>query len=244
MYPVRTLIAVGVLAFLASLLLLTPARLLVKLAPDAVAGRISQVSGNLWQGQGRVATARGQWDVGWDLHAWRLLTLAVDADWTLSGRGVSAGGAATLTPGGYRIAVGQGELGSEFLGRLASSSVASIDRPLVISGVEIAVAAGGRVEDATGRLAWGPGTLVMRNRSEPLSLPAVRGMLRAVDGQLRVLVDGEQAPGELLASLNVDPAGNRLHLVVTQRGGQLAGLPPSSSLAPDAPFFELKQPLR
>lgn len=244
MYPTRTLIAAGVLAFLLSLALLAPARYLLLLAPEATANRISQATGTLWQGQARIASSKGVFNVSWDSHPWQLLIGSVALDWTLHGQALTASGALRWALWGRRLEIADGELGASLLGRFAPEARATFDQPLRLQGLMLALAPDGTVRDAGGRLEWGPGTLTLRGRAEPLALPALRGMLRPVDGHLKVLIDGESEPGGLLASADIDPAGNQLHVVVTQRGARIAGAAPAAADNPDAAFFELRQPLR
>lgn len=243
MYPTRTLIVAGVVAFLLSLALLTPARLLVRLAPEAAVGRVSQVAGNLWQGQAQVSSIRGPFQVSWDSHPWCLLGATVALDWTLSGQALSASGALSWAPWGRQLVIDRGELGATLLSRLSGDSRATFDQPLTLRGIDVSLARDGTVRAAAGSIGWGPGTLNIRGRAEPVALPALRGLLRPADGRLRVLVDSEAEPGGAVATAEIDPAGNQLHLVVTQRGARLAGAAPAAADNPEAAFFELRQPL-
>lgn len=244
MYPRRALIVAGVLAFLLSLALLAPARYLVKLAPP-VARQVSEVTGTLWAGTAKISTTRGLFAVSWDSHSAQLPLLKLAFGWTLAGDDLSAAGTASLAPWGYRLQVERGQLGPGAINRLMVGTPATLDQPLVFQALDLGMAPGGRVESASGRLAWGPGSLKVSNRPDPLSLPALHGVLRALDGKLRLQVDGEAEPGASLATLDVDPAANEIHLAVTQRAARLTGLVPATAAAsPDTPFFELRQPLR
>ncbi|MFZ5723501.1 MAG: type II secretion system protein N [Pseudomonadota bacterium] len=243
MYPRRLLIAAGVAAFLAGLLVLAPLGQWLRLAPPAVAQRISAPTGTLWQGSAQIATSGGPLQVGWDLHPWRLLLATLQADWTLAGSGLSARGTASAAPWGYGVQVDRGELAGERISGV-SGGRAVADQPLQFQDIGLGLAPDGRIEEASGRLAWGPGTVRLSDRPEPLALPALRGYLREADGRLKVQVDGENEPGAPLATLTLDPVGNLLQLVVTHRAARLAGVAPAAPAAPDAAFLELSQPLR
>lgn len=244
MYPSRLLITAGILAFAISLVVLAPLSWLLKLAPAGVAQRVSAPSGTLWQGSARLALGSAPMLVSWDAHPARLLLLTASADWTASGDGLNAAGAVSAAPWGYRLQVERGELGPERIGRLFASSKAVIDQPLTFRALDLDLAPGGRLDAATGRLAWGPGTVSVGGRPEPLAVPALRGQIRDVDGKLRLVVDGESEPGGMLATLDIDLAARNLHLLISQRAARLVGAAPDSPKPPDEAFFELRQPLR
>lgn len=243
MYPRRTLIVAGLLAFLLSLAFMAPARLLIRLAPE-LAHRVSDVSGTLWHGALKTGPQQNPLHVSWDLHAPQLLLLQLAFDWTVQGEELQLGGSASLAPWGRHLQIESGQVGGGRLGRLFAGTQTQIDQPLMLQGVDIDFGAGNRVEQAAGRLAWGPGRVSLSSRPEPLALPALHGVLRAVDGRLRLQIDGEQEPGALLASMDVSPVANELHLVVTHRGARVAGVATAAPVDPGKPFFELRQPLR
>lgn len=242
MYPRRALIVAGVLAFLLSLTFLAPARYLVRLVP-ATAGHVSDVTGTLWQGSAKLSLPRAAFNVSWDSHPARILLLSLACDWTLAGDDLGATGTASWSPWGSHVQVTRGQLGPNTLSRLMTGTQATLDQPLMLQSLDMDLA-GGRVKSASGRLAWGPGTIRLASRPDPLSLPALHGVLRQEDGKLRLLVDGEAEPGAPLATLDLDLAANEVHAVVTQRAARLAGLlPGTAATAPDSSFFELRQPL-
>ncbi|MFP5439937.1 MAG: type II secretion system protein N [Gammaproteobacteria bacterium] len=244
MYPRRLLVAAGVLAFAVSLVVLAPVGWLLRLAPDGIAERVSDPGGTLWRGSASLATQSGLLQVSWDSRPARLLLLTISADWTATGNGLAASGSVAAAPWGYRLQVERGELGPGWLGRIVTGTRVVSDQPLSIQGLDLELAPGGRVDGASGRLGWGPGTVQVAGRAEPLAVPALRGLVRAVDGRLRVLVDGESEPGGMLATLDVDPEARGVHLLISQRAARLVGAAPSSPRPPDEAFFELRQPLR
>lgn len=244
MYPRRLLVAAGILAFVVSLAVLAPVSWMLRLAPEAFAQRITDAGGTLWRGSARVAMRSGPVLVSWDSHPARLLLLTISADWTATGSDLAASGSIGAAPWGYRLQIERGELGPDRLGRIVTGTRVVIDRPLSVQGLDLEIAPGGRIDAADGRLGWGPGTVQVAGRAEPLAVPVLRGLVRAVDGRLRVLVDGESEPGGMLATLDIDPEARDMHLLVSQRAARLVGAAPASPRAPDDAFFELRQPLR
>ena len=133
MYPTRTLIVAGALAFLLSLALLAPARYLLLAAPEATTSRFSQVTGTLWQGQARITSNKGAFNVSWDSHPWQLLIGSMALDWTLDGQALTANGALRWALWGRRLEIANGELGASLLGRLraqaGSAAVLTLPQP-------------------------------------------------------------------------------------------------------------------
>lgn len=244
MYPRRLLVVIGVIAFAVALLLHAPAKRVLGLLPGAERGWITGTSGTLLHGLTTIRGERGDLRVAWDLQPWRLLLLGLGAEFRVSGQDLSLQGRVALHPWGYRYTVDRGEVGSPRLNGLLAPSGASIDQALALHDVSLAVSPGGTVRDAGGVLAWGPGSVRLRNRAAPVVLPALRGTLAAIDGRLQLVADGETAPGQPLATLEIDPAANQLHLRVLKRGARVAGLAAEAAGAPDTPFVELRQPLR
>ena len=223
MYPGRRLIVLGALAFLCSLLAFLPARLALAVIPASPALQISAPAGSLWHGSARIVTASAGYDVSWDLQSWRLLVLGIGGDWRVSSAGLSAEGSVVVHPWGRKLVVAQAELAGPRLAQMFSRSAVTIDQPILCRDVAIAVAASGEVTAARGQCSWGPGTVKVASRPQPMAVPALHGRLEQVDGNLRLVVDGEPAPGETIATADADFRKGELHLVVLQRAADVVG---------------------
>lgn len=243
MYPRRGLIALGIVAFIVSVAALVPARLLIAALPASSALRITDPSGTLWQGQAQIATSRGAYSVSWDLHPWQLLLLGAAGDWQVTSDGVTAEGGVVLRPWGHSLIVRRAELSGARLAQMFSRSGLAVDQSLLVRDVEVSRARDGQVRSAEGVLAWGPGTVRLRDRPDPLSVPALHGRLEASEGNLRMVVDGEPMPGQTLATLDADFRTGELHAVVLQRAADMLGLAEKGRRPHESTLVELRQPL-
>lgn len=239
MYPRRLLIVTGVLVFLASLLVLMPARVAFRALPAGLP--VSGVEGSLLDGHAQVATGIGPLDVSWHLQPWRLLALGAGGRWTVSATGLVAEGALVMHPWGASLDITRGEVGAARLSRLLPSGT-RVDQPLLLRDVAVR---GSRTAfgHARGRLAWGPGTVTWQG-GEARQLPALRGELAAVGGRLELTVDGEADPGQPLARVTYDPSTGEYHAAVLQRAATLLGRDPKPGEGPDSPLVEVRQRLR
>lgn len=244
MYPRRLLIVTGVLAFLASLLVLMPVRVALAMLPGALA--VQAPAGTLLDGQATVVSGGETLRIGWRLRPAWLLTLGVGGQWSVTGAdGLAADGSLVRRPWGASIAVGQARVPAGFLNRHLRLAGVTVDQPLLVRDLSVSGAPGVAVRTASGRLAWGPGTLRWRQQQpDTVSLPALRGVVSAADGSLQILVDGENAPGETLASARLDPVSGEYHLVVTREAAPLLGRPLQADAASGSPLFEVRQRLR
>ncbi len=231
------------LAFLASLVAFVPARLALAVLPVPPMLKIVDPAGSLWHGQARIATVHGQYAVSWDLQPWQLLLLGLGGSWQVSATDTSAQGHLILRPWALELRIKQGKVAGSRLARIFSSSGMTIDQPLRLQGVAISAGWRGEVISAQGSCAWGPGSVPVANRPAPLAVPALRGQLAAADGKLRLVVDGEPAPGQTLATANIDFRKNELHLVVLQRAAEMVGWVGKGQRQPETPLVELRQPL-
>lgn len=244
MYPRRSLIILGLLTFLASLVAFVPARLAIAVLPVPPELKIVDPAGSLWHGQARIATVHGQYAVSWDLQAWRLLLLGLGGSWQVSATDMSAQGHLILRPWALELRINQGELAGSRLARIFSGPGMTIDQPLRLQGVAISAAWRGEAISAQGRCAWGPGSVQVANRPAPLAVPALRGQFAVADGKFRLVVDGEPAPGQTLATADADFRADEMHLVILQRAAEMVGWLGKGQRPPDTPFIELRQPLR
>lgn len=243
MYPRRSLIVLGLLAFLASLVAFVPARLVLVVLPVSPMLKIVDPAGSLWHGRARIATVHEQYAVSWDLQAWRLLLLGLGGNWQVSATDMSAQGHLILRPWALELRINQGELAGSRLARIFSGSGMTIDQPLRLQGVAISADWRGEAISAQGSCAWGPGSVQVANRPAPLAVPALRGQFAVVDGKLRLVVDGEPAPGQTLATADADFRADEIHLVILQRAAEMVGWLSKSQRPPGTPFIELRQPL-
>lgn len=244
MYPRRLLIVIGVLAFLASLLVLMPVRVAVAMLPGALP--VQAPAGSLLDGQVTVVGAGETLRIAWRLQPAWLLTLGVGGQWSVTAAdGLAADGSLVRRPWGTTVAVVQARLPAGFLNRHLRGAGVTIDQPLMVRDLRVAGRPGAAVRAASGRLAWGPGTLRWREQQpDAVSLPALRGVLSADDGSLQLLVDGEKAPGETLLSARLDPVGGEYHVVVTRQAAPLLGRPLQPGASSGSPLFEVRQRLR
>ncbi len=244
MYPRRLLIAIGLLAFLASLLVLMPVRVVLAMLPDGLP--VQAPAGSLLDGRVTVVRGGDNFHVAWRLQPAWLLTLGVGAQWSVTGAdGLAADGSLVRRPWGASATVVQARLPAAFLNRHLRAAGMTVDQPLLVRDLALSGRPGGPVRAASGRLAWGPGTLRWREQQpDTVSLPALRGELSAADGALQLLVDGESAPGQTLASARLDPVGREYHLVVTRQAAPLLGRPQQPGAAPGSPLLEVRQRLR
>lgn len=240
MYPTRCLIAAGVLAFLLGLALHMPARFALSALPLNAQGVVLQgASGSLVEGEARLASTGGPFRVTWDLQGWRLFLLQLAADWKVDAMNLKADGRLALAPWGGSLQVGHLELTARGISQWAGQWQAGVDQPLTGRGLHASFSLAGRVRDAGGLLAWGPGVLNIAGRA-PVSLPALRGRLGREEAVVVLQVDGEGAPEQSLAFGRFDTEMRELHLGLLQRGAELLG----QRMAPRPPetvVFEMKQ---
>jgi len=241
MYPHRLLISIGLAAFIGSLVVFAPLRLLVGWLPETSPLRSAQVEGTLLEGRLQSMAAGGP--VVWRWHvqpAW-LLTLGLAGEWQLDGAELKAAGRFVVRPWRFSISAKTGELSAVRVGRMFGSAGIEADQPVYFRDVVLAGWVGGGISAVKGGLVWGPGDVRLRNRELPLALPALRGRLHTSDGQAMLVVDSENAPDVPLATATLDLQTRDLYVVVLQRGARLVGA--GGNLPDDKPAFELRQPL-
>lgn len=243
MYPTRWLIAAGVLAFLLGLALYMPARFALAALPLNGAGLVVQgASGSLSNGEARLASTGGPFRVAWDLEGWRLLLLQLAADWKVDARELRAEGHGAVAPWGGSMTIARLDLSARGISQWTGQWQAGVDRPLAGRDLHLSFSPTGRARDASGALAWGPGTLTLAGRP-PVQVPALRGRLLREEAVLVLQVDGENAPGQELAFGRFDTEAREMQLALLQRGAGLLGerMPARS---PETVVFEMKQAFR
>lgn len=224
MYSKRLLLTLGLLAFVVGLAVLAPVRFIVAASPG-LAAQVSAAGGTLWAGQATINSMHGPVQVSWDSHPWQLLRLGLALDWVLTAPGAAAKGDLVVRPWGYVLDVAQGEMSAAWLARLLPEPRPRLDQPLLLRQVRLAGGLNGLPQEAAGTLIWGPGTLRLTNRPEPLQLPAFRGILQNTDtGHIRLVVEGEPQPGQPAITATLDPVTRAFEVVVLRRAADLAGL--------------------
>lgn len=244
MYPRRLLIGIALGAFLLGLLWGLPARFLVPaLGLERASITVETVSGTITRGGLRATRAGVPVVAGWELQAWRLCLLQLSAAWKLDFGGATADGQLVLAPWGGGLNVGKADVPAATLNRWTQRWRARVTEPLVAREIAVALSPTGSVREAAGTAAWGPGELKVAGRP-PLAIPALRGRLQPVDGGMEFVVDGESAPGQVLARASYDAQTAELHVVLLQRGADLLGMRARNGRDPDTAVFEMRQLLR
>lgn len=240
MYPTRWLIVAGALAFMLGLAFHMPARLVLAALPLNGAGLVLQgASGSLSTGEARLASTGGPFRVAWDLEGWRLLLLQLAADWKVDARELGAEGHVAVAPWGGAMTIARLDLSARGISQWTGQWQAGVDQPLAGRDLRLSFSLAGRARDAAGVLAWGPGTLSIAGRP-PVPVPALRGRLLREEAVVVLQVDGENAPGQGLASGRFDTEKREMQLALFQRGAELLGerMPPRP---PETVVFEMKQ---
>lgn len=242
MYPVRLLTAVSLAAFVGSLLLFAPLQRLVAFLPETSPLRTAAVEGTLLDARVQLQAASGLANWRFQLNPLYLLTLGLGGRWQLDGEGLGAEGGAVLRPWGLRIQVDQGKVDADRLAVLAGGDAFQTEEPLFLVGVVLRAVPGQGLTSAEGELAWGPGEVRLRGRSQPVSVPALVGRLRTEDGRVLLLVGDAAAPDVSLLESTFTIDSRELHVVVP--GRTLKALSLSGKFADDKPAFEMKQTFR
>lgn len=243
MYPKRLLLTLGILAFVVGLVVWVPARFVVAALPG-LAGQVSDVSGTVWAGQAVIRSVRGPLRVSWHSHSWRLLQLSLAFDWTLSAAGLSGAGSFVARPWGYVAQIDRGEVAHGWLALLLPESRMTLDKPLLLRQLRFQGALNSLPSEASGTLAWGPGTVQWVGQAEPLLVPFLRGLLGSVEGgRIRLVVEGEPEPGKPLLTATLDPAARVLEVTVLQRAATLAGVRTAVPRPADTVLMTMRQTL-
>lgn len=241
MYPRKLLITFGLAAFIGSLVVFAPLSFLLKLAPGATAPGATDVAGTLMDARVRAMTSSGEVTWYFRLRPAYLLSLGVGGDWQVEGADIAGHGQAVLRPWGYGATVTSGEISAGRLGALLGADGFETDRPLYLREVNVTGVLGSIPRSARGRLAWGPGDVRLRNRAQPVAVPALVGQLQTVSGSIGLLVGSDSAPDVPLMTASLDLQSRELHAVVLGRAIRLLGL--SGKHDDDKAAFELRQTL-
>lgn len=244
MYPQRLLIALGLAAFLGSLVVLAPVRPVLGWLPQGITHNVTDAGGRVSEGFLRLQGQAGEVALRWQLQPGWLAALALGGQWQAEGPGLRAEGDFLFWPWRYRLDVRDGELAPDRIARLSGSLGLTLDQPLRLQGVSLSGTPGVGVSSVDGVLAWGPGQVSVSGRPAPLSVPALHGNLETQEGVMRLDVEDQGNPGQTLATAEVDRAAGTLRAALLVRGANLFGLPAQPGQAPDKPFVELSQPLR
>lgn len=165
----RILVLVGLVAYLAWLIALIPARAVIAEDDDL------RVGGTIWQGEAVYASLlRIEWT--WSPVS-SLVNLAFTADWRVSGSGTDLTGRASKTENGYRFSQVRGQADGSLLGLL--------ERPFPMQCRFVAdvafdeVVLGGEAQVARGQIRTSPASCVTAgNMPRVLTLPAMRADIR------------------------------------------------------------------
>ena len=244
MLPTRWLVALGLGAFVLGLLVHLPARLVLEPLAERLPGlALRAASGTVLAGSAELATAPEGARLDWNFRPRDLLLLSVGVDWQWQQGQSRASGTLSRSPLGLRLRVDEGDLAPPQLNRVLARWQARTGTPLAVRNLDVALGAGGVIRRAEGRAQWAGGRVTVGAR-QPVDLPALRGVLSSQGAIAELVVDGETAPGEPLATVTVDSVSGELHARVFQRGATLLGKAAATGRAPDTVVFELRQPLR
>jgi hypothetical protein len=233
------LILLGVMAFVAGVIVHFPAQLAWSMTPRPLQQLVpvESVSGTLWRGTASPALA-GQpvqvgWSLGWQGLAWQARAAGLDATGRLAG-----------WPGGdTRLAVDAATVDPSFIKPwLRQQGLADVQGVLLVRGVELHRSQDGALA-ATGRLAWGPGRVQPVGKAA-LQVPALSGKLAVEAGVLVLDVESERAPGQALGRLHFDPEAREAGVALRQRALDQLDLPGAGRQSPDSVVFSVRQQLR
>jgi len=242
MYPVRLLIATALAAFLGSLILFAPLLRLAALLPESSPLRSATFEGTLLDARVETVSRAGASRWRFRLNPLYLLTLGLGGRWELDGSGVGAEGGAVLRPWGLGVEVDRGKVDADRLALLAGGDAFDTDEPLFIEDVALRIVPGRGLVAARGALNWGPGEVRLRDRGQPVAVPALTGRLATEDGRIRLQVGDVAAPDVALLEATYTVEGRELHLLIPGRTLKVLSL--SSKFADDRPAFEMKQTFR
>ena len=231
----------GVVAFAAAALYLAPAALVAGAVPAPV--RLWQVEGTLWRGAGRLAY--GGWELGrltWRFDPAALAAGAVglrfglgDGAWTLAGtvRADLADVAVAATGVVREAAIDQA---------LAPYHI-DLDGAIAIDRLDIRARRGMWAVDGAGAASWAGGAVSYRlaGRRHAATLPPMRADVALQPGAGRLVAKAREDPTPLII-VRLDAEG-WVHIAITQRFTELAGLPWPGARAPDAVVIEVSESL-
>lgn len=241
MYPRLLLLGTGLAAFLGGLVLFAPLSRMAALLPEVSPMRSATFEGTFIEGRVTLLSGAGQTIWHFRLQPLYFLTLGLGGDWKAEGAGIGAEGVAVLRPWGLSARVLSGKVSGARLAQLAGGDAFQTDEPLFLKDVEFNARPGTGLVAADGQLSWGPGSVQLRERAHPVSVPPLVGRLSTSDGVIHLLVGDAGAPDVALLEATLTPADRQLHVVVPGRAMKALGL--SSKFADDKPAFEMKQSL-
>ena len=201
----RGLVLLGIVAFLVFCVAFAPARLLAPLAERIDGAALTQTSGTVWSGSGRLVFKgrdRGRFD--WSFRPLTLLTLFPGIGWTLSAEHYSLGGAMNLAPGRAALSV-SGAVDSAAVNPWLAAYELSMGGQFELRELHVHLT-DNRPDDARGTISWSGGRLryVLSQRPRTAELPPLEARLSFADGpEATVVAVGENTPllvAELLQS--------------------------------------------
>ena len=212
----RSLILVGILAYLVFLLALFPINIAYKiLNPQGLPVSVEALSGTLWQGSGVLKERQvGRLDVTWSLNPWALVTQQVSADVKVKGQQVRFNGHIDLglqsfhIPATIQISDAKGYVAADLVNQFARQQRASIQGDLELSALNLSYnLLEKQAQSASGRLVWQGGQVAypVGRDKRTANMPMLVGQLSTESGNL--LANVSTTSGEAVAQANLKNDG-------------------------------------
>lgn len=193
----RGLLLLGILAFLGFCVAFAPARLLAPLVERIDGAALTETTGTVWSGSGRLlfrGQVRGRF--GWSFRPATLLKLFPGIGWTLSAEHLDLGGGMNLAPGRAALSI-DGSVDAAAVNPWLSAYDLIMTGGFEVRDVRLHVT-GNRPDDARGTIRWSGGRLryVLSQRPRTVDLPPLEARLNLVDSspQATVVATGDAAP--------------------------------------------------
>jgi len=250
----RSLIIVGVLAYLLCVIAMLPASLVwSQLEKDYAASlpvQVHGVGGSVWNGHATVRADQrgfqGLHQLQWSLKPARILMAKWYADVSLTGQGyqLDAGVWASLAGSTMGLSGAEGHIDSVLINALIQPQGAAVSGALAVKSLSASLDLDSHRMQGDGALGWGGGDVLYSQGQQPrqrVQFPAVDATLSHDESGTLLLNAVERNTGAALAelSLNTDAVGG---IKAYRRIVTLAGVNYGSG-ADDALLISLQQPL-
>jgi hypothetical protein len=208
------LIALLVISYSIALVALTPVSWLLPMFEprlQAVGVSLSEVDGNIWQGQGLVREKTiGFVNVSWDVNIASLLLLKLPINLTVSNSNLEVQGQVAVSPFTVSIADVSGYIDEVALKNVYQAYRADISGRLKITDVAAEISWSNELKDASGELSWsgGPISIPVGRSVQSYQVPTMLGTISSDESQWLAQITGTDQQEYILASLNREGMAN------------------------------------
>ncbi len=212
----RSLILVGILAYLVFLLALFPINIAYKLLnPQGLPVSVEALSGTLWQGSAVLKERQiGRLDVAWSLSPWALMTQQVSAELKIKGQQVRFNGHVNLglqsfhLPASIQVSDAKGFVAADLVNQFSRPQRVSVQGDLELSSLNLSYnLMEKQAQSASGRLVWQGGQVAypVGRDKRTANMPMLVAQLAAESGNL--LANVSTTSGEPVAQANLKNDG-------------------------------------